>query len=315
MGQAEMKSNVDSPSETGQGFRGADMSVGEVLRRTRIHYRQSLDDIERALRIRASLLEALENGDTSSLPGRAYAIGFVRSYAEYLGLDGDKMVGLYKRQSGSPASRPQFDFPAPVSESKLPPVWLIVVCMAVAVLIFTGWWISQNGTRDAISEIPHVPVVSTSSLAPDNMNDAAVSFTEESIEGVIAHTELDQGDVSVTAMANQAENASSQPRDRASAVSQDGIILQIQADSWVEIRDSQGNILVSRVLNTGDNYFVPDRPDLSMSLGNAGAVEVTVEGQNIGVLGGSGEILRNMPLDAKALMDKYASQIQEDIEE
>ena len=63
-----------------------DLAVGEILRRTRIHYDQTLADIERALHIRASLLEALEAGDYDRLPGRVYVIGFIRSYSEYLGL-------------------------------------------------------------------------------------------------------------------------------------------------------------------------------------------------------------------------------------
>ena len=45
-----------------------DLSVGEILRRTRIHYDQSLPDIERALRIRASQLEALDRGNYAMLP-------------------------------------------------------------------------------------------------------------------------------------------------------------------------------------------------------------------------------------------------------
>ena len=76
-----------------------DMPVGEILRRTRTHYGLNLQQVEQILRIRASNLEALETGDVSQLPGRVYAIGFVRAYAEYLGLDGDKMVHLFKQQS------------------------------------------------------------------------------------------------------------------------------------------------------------------------------------------------------------------------
>ena len=79
-------------------FYRTDMPVGEVLRRAREHYGQSLRDVERNLRIRASQLAHLENGEYSALPGRVYVIGFIRSYSEYLGLNGDEMVNLYKRQ-------------------------------------------------------------------------------------------------------------------------------------------------------------------------------------------------------------------------
>ncbi len=63
----------------------AEIPVGEILRRTRIHYKQSIQDIERALRIRADQIEAIENGSVEKLPGRVYAVGFIRTYSEYLG--------------------------------------------------------------------------------------------------------------------------------------------------------------------------------------------------------------------------------------
>ncbi|MBU0859077.1 MAG: helix-turn-helix domain-containing protein, partial [Alphaproteobacteria bacterium] len=89
-----------------------DMTVGEILRRTRLHYGQSLTDVESILRIRAAQLQALEDGRIDLLPGRVYAIGFVRAYAEYLGLDGEKMVHLFKAQAGNPPRpRAELHFP------------------------------------------------------------------------------------------------------------------------------------------------------------------------------------------------------------
>ena len=88
-----------------------DLSVGEILRRTRLYYGQSLNDVEINLRIRASQLDLLEQNHIAHLPGRVYAIGFVRAYSEYLGLDGDKMVHLFKAQSVGKKWRPKLSFP------------------------------------------------------------------------------------------------------------------------------------------------------------------------------------------------------------
>src|SRR5262249_39749194 len=103
-----------------------DVAVGEILARTRQFYNLSIWDVEMALRIRGSQLIALEKGDSDKLPGGVYAIGFVRAYAEYLGLDGGKMVHLYKVQAGGGGKRPTLHKPAPASESKLPN-WLVLV--------------------------------------------------------------------------------------------------------------------------------------------------------------------------------------------
>ncbi|MFN3700448.1 MAG: helix-turn-helix domain-containing protein, partial [Alphaproteobacteria bacterium] len=73
---------VDAPEKSAAEFH-TDMPVGEILRRGREHYGQSLEDVERNLRIRAIQLHALETGNIEQLPGKAYALGFVRSYSEY----------------------------------------------------------------------------------------------------------------------------------------------------------------------------------------------------------------------------------------
>lgn len=304
-----------------------DMSVGEILRRTRLHYRQSLQDIERALRIRASQIQAIEEGDTSQLPGRVYAIGFVRSYAEYLGLDGEKMVKLFKRQSGAPATRPALDFPATASETRLPPLWVIAVCTMSVILIISGWWAISAGKK-ADTIIPPVPVAETMGQGQSQIT---AEVPVEQAEGVAV---ADQADLTMPTqdvlesvepppvpdtmpslpdavkkalpkVAGQTLENQGQMPPQAAPDSQN-IILNIRNNSWVEIRDERGDIIVSRVLKAGDQYYVPDRPDLTMSLGNAGAVQVLIDDFDLGFLGGKGEVLRNLPLDVRFLKEQYA---------
>jgi cytoskeleton protein RodZ len=137
-----------------------DLPVGEILRRTRVHYNQSIEDVANFMRIRVTQLEAIEKGDIDQLPGRVYAIGYVRTYSEYLGLDGEKMIQLFKQQSGSKSQKPELHFPVAASESKAPNISLILVSLAVLVLVIGMWMvISASGGRepDAIAEIPNVP--------------------------------------------------------------------------------------------------------------------------------------------------------------
>ncbi len=76
-----------------------------------------------------------------------------------------------------------------------------------------------------------------------------------------------------------------------------GIILNIINDSWVEIKNEDGQVIVSDILEKGDQYFVPDNPGLSMSLGNAVNVEILVEGRALKPLGGEGAVRRDIPLN------------------
>jgi len=63
--------------------------IGASLREARLRRGLSASDVERELRIRERYLRALEEERWELLPGEAYAKGFLRTYADFLGLDGD----------------------------------------------------------------------------------------------------------------------------------------------------------------------------------------------------------------------------------
>lgn len=334
MGQAAV-------SESPDNFQ-TDLSVGEILRRTRIHYGQSLHDIERALRIRYVQLEALENGDYAKLPGKVYIIGFIRTYAEYLGLNGEKMVGLYKSQSGTKTG------PAAVvshkemsSDVMLPQYWQVAVSVLAVLFILVAWW-SMRGEDDAsVNDVPPVrEVVETVDQTPppqealqENLPETKPEpVAQEDVQPVPDETSLEIGAAVADLNQPSGEKTLSQalkapPKEdiplstppETPAIAEKvvaetpppieetgkGIILTIKKNSWVEIRGKDGRTIVSRVLKAGDRYFVPDRPDLTISLGNAGGVDLEVDGQKLRPLGHESQVRRNIPLDAKSLKKNY----------
>jgi cytoskeleton protein RodZ len=77
--------------------------------------------------------------------------------------------------------------------------------------------------------------------------------------------------------------------------------VQARADSWVEVRNRQGGVLVERVLHAGDSWVVPDQPGLTLSTGNAGGLQILVNGTPAPALGVPGAIRRDVKLDAAAL--------------
>ena len=70
--------------------------IGVMLRATRVQAGLELRDVATMLKIRHTFMEAIEAGRYHELPGTAYAVGFVRTYADYLGLDGDLAVQRFK---------------------------------------------------------------------------------------------------------------------------------------------------------------------------------------------------------------------------
>lgn len=115
-----------------------DAPVGDVLRHVREHYGQTLRDVEKALRIRAIQIEAIEKSDYDKLPGRVYAIGFIRTYSEYLGLDPDRMVNMFKSQGAEHAKAPILHFPVAASDGKLPDPFLIAGCVICLIVFFAS---------------------------------------------------------------------------------------------------------------------------------------------------------------------------------
>lgn len=71
--------------------------IGEYLRNRRIELGISLEEAEQNLKIRKKYLVALEEGDESILPGRTYFVGYLRNYANYLGIDPDYLNQLLEK--------------------------------------------------------------------------------------------------------------------------------------------------------------------------------------------------------------------------
>tara|TARA_B100001989_G_C24546917_1_gene471540 strand:- start:2476 stop:3390 length:915 start_codon:yes stop_codon:yes gene_type:complete len=282
-----------------ENYAGKEQTIGEILRATRVHYEQSLQDIERTLRIRECQIEAIENGDIEKLPGRVYAIGFVRSYAEYLDLDGDQAVDMFKRQYLSNVANEKPSLPIPAEESKVPAFWLVLLSLIMVGAGIYYWTSLQYNDRTAIEYIPPVPErveARSSNLLnePEDIIKEEASVLEQVPKNVSVLNEESADETEMVI-----EDNSVAPEE---VVNKKGIILNIKEDSWVEIKDQNRKILVSEVLKTGDQYFVPDSPGLTMSLGNAGGVEIVVNGKALQPLGKKSQVRRNIPLNVDHLM-------------
>src|SRR5436853_6679582 len=94
--------------------------AGAMLRQQRETLGLDLTDVAATLRIRPAYLAALEAGHPDELPGAVYAIGFIRAYADHLGLDSGEMLRLSKKQSTLLAVKPDLTFPISLGEHSMP---------------------------------------------------------------------------------------------------------------------------------------------------------------------------------------------------
>lgn len=275
-----------------------DLPVGEILRRTRVYYEQSLDQVAAYLRIRMFYLDCIEKGKVERLPGRVYAIGFVRAYSEYLGLDGDKMVHLFKTQSvGGVRFKPSLHFHSTATDSKVPGLLAILGGLAGAVILLASWS-AMHGPARLGNEIPEVPeslreveIVEPPAPAPETPL-ASESSTETAVMGPDPQKEAVQPEESIVVIGPQI------PENRMTITALD--------NSWVEIRDTAGAVLLRQVLKPGDQYLVPDQPGLLLSTGNAGGLTITIDDKEAAPLGTLGEVKRDISLNPEELLKSGA---------
>jgi cytoskeleton protein RodZ len=77
-----------------------DTGIGPTLREARNRRKVDLSEVETAIKIRVRYLQAIENEEWDALPGPAYTRGFIRTYAIYLGLDGERLADEFSRTNG-----------------------------------------------------------------------------------------------------------------------------------------------------------------------------------------------------------------------
>jgi cytoskeleton protein RodZ len=81
--------------------------------------------------------------------------------------------------------------------------------------------------------------------------------------------------------------------------------------TYVRIKDPRESgakaVLLDRVLATGESYQVPDRAGLVMQTGNAGGLQVAVDGRSVGVLGKRGEVITRIPVDPSYFLERMAT--------
>lgn len=328
-----------APPKRSQREGHTELRVGEILRRARVRAGLSFEDIEQQIYIRAAHLQTIEDGQFQNLPGRIYALGFIKSYADFLGLDGDKVVSLVKRQSAKRIASAQ-SAPAPIqpridSDHTLPQsktLLIIASLLAVSLALFAVKF-GNHQKPQAITQVPadlreQVTLLTNPTHAQETTPKAAkaaISLPSEagaSLGGSASNTNA-PADISANAPTQLSAQISPQVSPLASppvevadietltqaAIAQHPIVLRANENVWLEIKTSAGKTILSRVLSSGEEYWVPaDQPDLMMTLGNAGGLQIILNGQNLPLLGHQGQVIRALPLTVDFLKTKLPTQ-------
>ena len=302
--------------------------AGADLRAARERVGWSLSEMADGLRIRYQYLEALEDGRISELPGNAYALGFIRTYATALGLDPNEIARRFRAEAAEVDQKTELTFPVPVPDRGVPAGAVVLLGVVLAAGVYVGWYrLSGEGRLPAETSAPIPaqlaplaeqavpasvpPIPPTTALASNQPSKPAADSVQQQ-----AAAEADQTQPSMAAMAPPVPaisptQAAAAPAPAAMAMppaDQTRIVLRANADAWIQVRDRSGTILLNRVLHAGDTWEVPPKPNLLMTTGNAGGTDLLVDGVVAPSLGGNGAVRRDVPLDPDLLKEgKFAA--------
>jgi len=391
-------------------MQNAGVSVGALLRNRREELGQDTETVSRQLRIRSIYLRAIEEGRIQDLPGATYAVGFVRSYADFLGFDGNSVVSSFRDELGQRGRAETVSWQFDDRDGGFPFGKILIVLLVIAAAGYGLWYYLANtqsgsGLIEAVPEYlkkstsAETPVASSPGEAPANQSGNAAQTTGGATDGQpagsaapttsgssTATTEgqgasagtgttppASSGDqeaenkatgqtsnatpapattapatttqpavapataATATGQANTAQQASEQPATNpaapaapaqasttqpsaapataqaaagseaapevAAAANSTATRVSIHAklESWVQITDKDGKPVLSRVLRAGETYAVPDEKGLTMNTGNAGGIDLLVDGKALPSLGSVGLVKRNIVLDADKL--------------
>ncbi len=237
--------------------------LGELLRDTREEKGLSIAEVEEDTRIRQAQIEALEAEDYAKLPSSIFVKGLLRNYAQYLGLDLAEVMKLYGNEDAGSSATPV------VAEGFEPPKgmaitsWLfidlflavLIIASGVVVgsLIYNRWYPSFTASASS------TPTRQASLASP------VIQFTPTNTP-------------SPTSTATQVPSGRLQ------------VDVQIVARTWLEVTVDQEPAFRG-LIEAGTNWSWFAEESIAMHVGNAGGVVVTLNGRELGALGGQDEVV------------------------
>jgi cytoskeleton protein RodZ len=287
----EAEAGVNSSPVPGTDNDATAVQVGEKLRAARETLRLTVKDLAQRLCLGNRQVEALETGDLTALPGKTFVRGFVRNYAQAVQLDPVPLLALLDQVRD--LKSPTLDLPesthiiisgqgrtAKLNRNALL-AGMILVLIACALYFLPDDLFPERARAPSKREI-------ASSSEPLHVPDAAMAEA-----GAV------QADTPETAAPpSPAVPASQVSSSAASPASGDGNALRFAfgMESWVEVRDRDGKLLMARLNAPGEVKEVAGAPPFAVVIGNAAHVTLTYKGQPVVLKPGTGNGVARLTL-------------------
>lgn len=279
--------------------------IGETLRKIREERGLILADVARDTRIPLRHLTALEADQYDSLPARPYAIGFIRTYYNYLGLNPQEAIEQYKNVTYTSDTLNVGTTSEPLNESRLPSRAMVIGSILGVIVFIALAWIAYTYLRQS-KETPVATASTDSATAPPAsasqppvLSQSAAPPVSATPAAPLVPTATPAIETSGPVSANpvMAQSANMLPPVAVPATNgTGGMVIHATEDSWIKVSDGGPVSFKIGILKAGDNYSVPALPGVKLTTGNAGGLELTYNGKALTSLGKKGELVRNYSL-------------------
>ena len=242
---------------------------GAALAAARVAQGMSLEDVARQLKLSVAQIRAIEADDYAKLPSPVFVRGFIRTYARTVKLDAAKLLLPRMVAAEASDSRMMQDAPRPSIEPsayrRVPQIVAGIACVMLALAFY-----------EFVLNAPPVaaPVSVTPAVAPVAAPDAAQTVTLATpANAVVAESATPEPAIDTI--------AATKGREPPKAGVQRELSFVFGGQSWVEVRDGNGKILLSRSNAAGTERVVRGEPPFSVVVGGAGKVKLTYDDRAI----------------------------------
>jgi len=299
-------------------------SIGDTLRRERLRRGLDLDKVAAQTKIGRHQLEAIEANQFDRLPGGVFARSFIRQYAQMLELDDEEILTELKKQfeepaDAAPAAEPQNDGRLPYlpsladvydrlrSDSSLAAfVWLVIAVLLCAG-VYSLWQRNRQpeapmaampARRQAAPPAPATHMTEPASLKPKAPAESAESPKAESLKTEFRPAELtDNGTIRVPAETSRQTEPVTQKEvaQKVALAKPEGFPVAMRVaftasePVWVSIKSDGTRAYTGTIEGQASKQFDASRR-MTVLVGNAGALAVSLNGKQVGPIGPRGEI-------------------------
>ena len=275
------------------------LGIGTALRDARVTRNLSLAEVSALLRIREAHLEAIELEDFDQLPGNVYAIGFIRTYAQYLELNESDLIMRFKAASVE-SGMADMVFEEEEETEQISGALKISLLVVGALVVYVLWLVAgtQNDgiTVSTVVQTPAAPVEALAAPTPSAVvADEAAASSAAAVETPATPRASDEAALAAATIERPADvQPNAQLIDTTPAPSK--VEIRATRRTWMRLENAQGRVLFSSVIDEGEGFELPDDMDYILATRDAGALTYFVNNQAVAPVGRRGQILTNRNL-------------------